>query len=136
MSPLIDSYLDLLEPLGNVTVRPMFGGHGFYRDGVMFALEAFNRLFIKADDENRPRFLEAGCEPFAYRNKDGREMTMSYFEPPECAFINPQKMKPWAVMGIEAAGRAPQKKKKSQKTKHRSQDDSEPGPARRRRISR
>ena len=26
-----------------------------------------------------------------------REMTMSYFEPPESAFINPQKMKPWAM---------------------------------------
>jgi DNA transformation protein and related proteins len=103
MSALIDSYLDLLEPLGQVTVRRMFGGHGFYRDGVMFALEAFGRLFIKADAENKSRFTEAGCLPFAYTYKDGREMVMSYFEPPESAFINPQKMRGWAMLGVEAA---------------------------------
>ena len=136
MSALIDSYLDLLEPLGNVTVRRMFGGHGFYKDGVMFALEAFSRLFIKADDGNRSRFLDAGCAPFAYRTKDGREMTMSYFEPPESAFINSQKMKPWAMMGVEAAMRAPARKKKSQNAKHKSQDDSGRKPAARERASR
>ncbi len=105
MSALIDSYLDLLEPLGNVTVRRMFGGHGFYRDGTMFALEAFGRLFLKADAENRSRFIEAGCAPFSYTYKDGREMVMSYFEPPESAFTNAQRMKPWATLGIEAARR-------------------------------
>lgn len=113
MSALIDSFLDLLEPLGGVTARRMFGGHGFYKDGVMFALEAFQRLYIKADDENRQRFLDDGCEPFTYKYTDGREMMMSYFEPPESAFINPQKMKPWAMMGVEAALRAPKKKKKN-----------------------
>lgn len=121
MSALIDSYLDLLEPLGNVTVRRMFGGHGFYKDGVMFALEAFSRLFVKVDAENRSRFLDAGCEPFAYRNKDGRELTMSYFEPPESAFINAQKMKPWATLGVEASRRAQARKKKPQNPRHRSQ---------------
>lgn len=123
MSALIDSYLDLLQPLGEITARRMFGGHGFYKDGVMFALEAFNRLFIKADDENRDRFLEAECEPFTYKSKDGREMMMSYFEPPESAFTNAQKMKPWARLGVEASQRAPKKKtkKKVQAAKSKTQ---------------
>ncbi len=45
---------------------------------------------------------------------------MPYFEPPENAFINPQKMKPWALLGWEAAQRAYQKRpasKKNAKTK-------------------
>lgn len=105
MAPLIQSYLDLLAPLGGVTAKRMFGGHGFYKEGLMFALEAFNRLFIKADDTNRDRFTSAGCEPFTHTYKDGREMTMSYFEPPEAAFTNEQRMKPWALLGWEAAQR-------------------------------
>jgi DNA transformation protein len=115
MSPLIQSYLDLLAPLGGVSARRMFGGHGFYKDGVMFALEAFNRLFIKADDLNRDRFTEAGCEPFTYTYKDGREMVMSYYEPPEATFANEQRMKSWALLGWEAAlrGVKPKTKKKA-----------------------
>lgn len=96
----------------------MFGGHGFYKDGLMFALEAFNRLFIKADDSNKERFTGAGCEPFTYTYKDGRTMVMSYYEPPEAAFANPQRMKPWATLGWEAAARStvPKKKTKRKKT--------------------
>ena len=105
MTPLIQSYLDLLAPLGGVSAKRMFGGHGFYKGGLMFALEAFNRLFIKADETNRDRFTAADCEPFTYTYKDGREMVMSYFEPPEAAFTNEQRMKPWALLGWEAAQR-------------------------------
>lgn len=119
MTSLIQSYLDLLAPLGGVTARRMFGGHGFYKDGVMFALEAFNRLFIKADDLSRERFIEAGCEPFTYTYKDGREMVMSYYEPPEAAFTNEQRMKPWALLGWEAALRNA-KPKKTRTAKKRS----------------
>jgi DNA transformation protein len=113
-SALIDSFLDLLAPLGGVEAVRMFGGHGFKKDGLMFALEAYGRLFIKTDDVNRAVFSDAGCEPFTYRNKD-RKAIVSYFEPPESAFINPQKMKPWAVLGWEAAQRAFQKRPASKK---------------------
>ena len=120
MSALIQSYLDLLAPLGGVSAKRMFGGHGFYKDGLMFGLEAFNRLFLKVDEMNRDRFIEAGCEPFRYTYKDGREMVMSYHEPPESAFTNEQRMKPWALLAWEAAQRSavpkPKKKRTAKKT--------------------
>ena len=45
---------DLLGTLGRVVVRRMFGVHGVYCDGVMFALIADDVLYLKADERNRP----------------------------------------------------------------------------------
>ncbi len=116
MNSLIDSFLDLLEPMGGVTARRLFGGHGFYKDSVIFALEAYGRLFIKVDDENRAHFEQNSCLPFTHQNKD-RKAVLPYYEPPESAFINPQKMKPWAMLGFEAALRAAAKKSPASKRK-------------------
>ncbi len=71
-SALIDSYLDLLEPpCADVTARRMFGGHGFYKDGVIFALEAYDRLFmLKVDQETRAHF-EAGVLPSVHAPEQG-----------------------------------------------------------------
>src|ERR1700712_5565797 len=110
-SALIDSLLDLLEPLRDVTARRMFSGHGFYKDGMMFALESCGRLFIKVDDTTRAHFEEASCLPFVHQQKN-RKAVMPYSEPPESAFTNPQKMKPRATLGFQAAQRAALKKSK------------------------
>lgn len=42
-----DHVVDLLRGMGAVRAKPMFGGHGLYLDGVMFALLADGRCFIK-----------------------------------------------------------------------------------------
>ncbi len=67
-------YLDLLAPLGGVEAKRLFGGHGFKKDGIMFALEAYGRLFIKTDELNRTVFIDAGCEPFTLQNKDRKSV--------------------------------------------------------------
>ena len=110
-----DDMIDLLDSVGGVTSRRMFGGTGFYKNGIMFALEASGRLYIKVDDECRPVFEEAGCEAFSFIHK-GRPMTMSYYEPPESAFSSPLKMKRWALLGVEASLRAAKPKSKSKPT--------------------
>lgn len=110
-----DDLLDLLASVGEVTPRRMFGGTGFYKNGIMFALEAYGRLFLKTDAENRQVFVDAGCEPFRFVEKDGREIVMSYWEPPESALSSPMKMKPWALLGVEASLRAAKPKSKSKK---------------------
>jgi DNA transformation protein and related proteins len=124
MSLLVDSFLDLLAPLGDVTARRLFGGHGFYKDGIVFAVEAYGRLFVKVDEENKARFVEAGCLPFTIENKD-RRAVLSYFEPPESAFINPQKMKPWAALGFEAAQRSASGKSQKSKPKNQGRSKSQ-----------
>jgi len=119
-SALIDSFLDLLAPLGGVEAKRMFGGHGIMKQGMMIAIESRGRLFIKTDDLNRGVFIEAGCEAFNPHGPKRRKVILPYFEPPESAFINPQKMKPWAMLGWEAAQRAFQKRPASKKKARKS----------------
>ena len=80
----------------------MFGGHGLYHRGVMFALLDDDELFLKTDAETLPRFLEAGCEPWVYVGPRGPERT-SYYRPPADALEHPEAMLPWARIAVEAA---------------------------------
>ena len=91
--------LDLLQPLGPVDARRMFGGHGLYLRGVMFALIDDDEVFLKTDEETRPRFEQAGCRQWTY---SGMTDT-SYFRPPDDAHEDPEAMFPWARLALEAA---------------------------------
>ena len=48
--------VESLRPLGPVSARRMFGGHGIFLDGVMFGLIADDQLYLKADEENRAAY--------------------------------------------------------------------------------
>lgn len=112
MSAFVDSLLDLLQPLGEVKARRMFGGYGIYKDGVMFGLVAEDRFYLRSDDHCKEAFIERGCEPFVFGYRNGKAIVSKYFEPPESAFINEQKMKPWAMLAWESTQRSPSPKKK------------------------
>ena len=105
---------ELLEPLGRVRTRRMFGGHGLYVDDLFVALIAFDKLFLKADDETRPAFQAAGCEPFVYDGA-GKQVTVSYWTVPAEAMESPGQMQPWARLAIAAALRARSSKPRSTK---------------------
>ncbi|MEZ5826121.1 MAG: TfoX/Sxy family protein [Geminicoccaceae bacterium] len=64
--------MELLQPLGPVMSKRMFGGHGIFIHDRMFALVAFEQLYLKVDDTTRPKFEEEGCEPFTYAKKPAR----------------------------------------------------------------
>jgi len=102
--------MELLSPLGSVRSRRMFGGHGFYVDDLFLAIIAFERLYLKADAQTRPRFEAAGCEPFVYDGQ-GKSVTLGYFTAPEDAMESPALMQPWARLALEAALRARAAKK-------------------------
>ena len=63
-------FCELLEPLGRVTIRRMFGGAGLYIDGLIVALEIDGTLYLKTDERTRQTFTDAGGTPFVYRGKD------------------------------------------------------------------
>lgn len=106
MDAFIELCVELLQPLGPVRVRRMFGGHGIYVDGLFMALVISNQLYLKTDDVSRQRFIAAGCEPFSYSTKDGERHVMSYYQPPEETLESPPLMLPWARLALEAALRA------------------------------
>ena len=97
--------VDMLEPLGPVSARRMFGGYGIYLDGMMFALVADDTLYLKVDDESRSEFAAADLEPFRY-SKKGKTYEMSYHAAPEDALENAELLRDWARKAADAAMRA------------------------------
>jgi DNA transformation protein len=104
----VEHVVETLRSFGPVTVRPMFGGWGIYRDGVFFALVAYDTLYFKSDDENRAQFERASPGPFTFEKK-GETIVTHYFAVPEDAFEDPQVMARWARLGYAAALRAARK---------------------------
>lgn len=103
---------DLLAGLRTVTIKRMFGGHGFYFDGMMFGLEADGRIYFKVDEQTRPDYERAGSEPFRYSSKDRASVAMSYWMLPEDVLEDHEKALAWADKAIQAAQRSSSKKKK------------------------
>lgn len=107
---LRDHILELLEPLGAVTARSMFGGAGFFLEGTMFALlTRADVLYLRSDDETRGEFEAAGMDPF--RPRAGKSFVMPYHEAPPEAMEDPDAMRGWADLAWGAARRGRDKKK-------------------------
>lgn len=103
--------LDLLEPLGGVSAKSMFGGAGLYRDGTMFALIADDVLFFKVDEGNRAEYEDAGSSPFVpFADKP---YAMSYWEAPPDLMEDPEALCAWAARAWEAARRSGKGKRKT-----------------------
>ena len=106
-SGFVDNVLDLLGAWGGVSARRMFGGYGFYRQGVMFALVAEDVLYFKVDDQNRAEFKAAGMGPFTYEGKS-RPVEMSYYEAPPELLDDGEAMTACARRAFAAAQRSKQ----------------------------
>lgn len=116
----VDNVLDLLRSWGGVVARRMFGGHGLYRQGAMFALVADDVLYLKVDDRNRPMFEAAGMSPFTYETRSGTITIGSYYEAPAHLFDEPDQMLDWVRPALDAALRSksgvkPHKPKKTRR---------------------
>ena len=106
---LRDHVLELLEPLGPVTARSMFGGAGFFLHGTMFALlTRSDVLYLRTDDETRSAFEAAGMGPF--RPRAGKSFVMPYHEAPPEAMEDPDAMQEWAELAWQAARRGRRRK--------------------------
>ena len=109
-SALSDHLLDMLSPLGGVTRRYMFGGWGFYREGLFFALIADGVFYLKTGPCNVQDFVDAGLQQWTYPTDKG-PMKMSYHAAPEAALENPRLLLTWAKKGLAAAKEARDRKK-------------------------
>lgn len=96
---------DILSPLGRIHWRAMFGGYGFYCGELFFALAAGEVLYFKADADSRALFEAAGLPPFVYY-KQGRPMSLSYYQAPELVFDDEEALREWGVLALAAAARA------------------------------
>jgi DNA transformation protein and related proteins len=106
-----DGLKALFEPLGAVTVKRMFGGHGVYFHGLCFAVESGGEVSLKTDAESQPNFSAAGSSPFIYTAR-GRPKTTSFWRLPPHAHDEPKELRRWAALALEAARRAAEAKAK------------------------
>ena len=80
-SNYLNYIIEILAPHGEITARSMFGGYGIYKNGVIFALIAYEELYFKVDESNKSQYKKFDSEPFTYEAK-GKKSTMSYWKVP------------------------------------------------------
>lgn len=97
---------ELFAFLPALSLRKMFGGFGVYSDGLIFAIGDGQEVYLKADDQTEPLFRAAGSGPFVYAVEDGRELTVRYFRLPEEAWEDPDALRRWTGLAMDAALRA------------------------------
>jgi DNA transformation protein len=103
--------VDLMQSIGPVNAKAMFGGYGIFHEGLMFGLVADSVLYLKVDKETENEFKAKGLEQFTY-NKKGKEFRMSYYRAPEEALESGKEMSSWAAKAYSTALRAASKKRK------------------------
>ncbi|MDH5485613.1 MAG: TfoX/Sxy family protein [Gammaproteobacteria bacterium] len=103
--------VDLMQSIGPVRAKAMFGGAGLFLDGLMFALVADNILYLKADAASAERFKSRGLEAFSY-HKQGKNYSMAYFQVPDDALEDAEEMRDWANMAYTVALDAAARKRK------------------------
>jgi DNA transformation protein len=105
----VDFVVESLQPLGPVSARRMFGGHGIFMDRLMFGLIADDQLYLKVDDRNRAAYEAEGLQPFIYSAK-GKRIEMSYREAPGEGFDDQTILCDWGREAYAAALRADARK--------------------------
>jgi DNA transformation protein len=102
---------EALEPLGRVTMRRMMGGATLYLDGTIFAILDEGEIWMKADPESDPVWDAEGCEKFRVTFKDGKVDVMNYRRAPQDVYDDPDAIRRWAALAVEAGARAAAKKR-------------------------
>ncbi len=105
---------DLFAVMGGADIRKMFGGRGVFRDGLMFALQVRDDLYLKVDAAFSQRLAELGSSPFQYAGAT-REVTLPYWRLPDAALDDDDLrrdllLQALAVAHAAAARKAPRSK--------------------------
>ncbi|HYG28869.1 MAG TPA: TfoX/Sxy family protein [Allosphingosinicella sp.] len=102
---------EALEPLGAVTVRKMMGGATLYLDATIFAILDEGEIWFKSDADADELWDAEGCERFSVTFKDGKVDTMNYRRAPQDVYDDPDEMRRWAALAVEAGLRGAAKKR-------------------------
>ena len=95
----VERIMGELRGLGDVTSRPMFGGHGLYWRDVIFGMVFQERLYFKVDDQAKGEYVSRGMGPF---RPNERQILKSYFEVPPEVLDDREALLSWAREAIRA----------------------------------
>jgi DNA transformation protein and related proteins len=94
-----------LTPLGVFRSRPMFGGHGLYLDDLFFGLIAYDKVYLKTDEQNRGDFVKAKAKPFSFESARKGLVVTSYWQCPDAVMKEGRKLRQWIAKALDAARR-------------------------------
>ncbi len=104
---------ELLQSAGPCVAKRMFGGWGISTGGLTIALMIDlgqgELLWLKADEDTRAVFEQAGGQRFTYDRK-GVPQSMGYYTVPDAAMESPAEMARWAHLALDAALKAAKSK--------------------------
>jgi len=109
---LVEWVQEAMAPVGDVTMRKMMGGATLYCDGTIFAIAHEGELWFKADAETDAVWDEAGCAKFTVTFKDGTVDMMNYRRVPEAVYDDPEVLREWAALALQAGARRVVKRRK------------------------
>lgn len=93
---------DELSGLDGLRSRSMFGGFGLYAKEDFFGIVWRGTLYFRVDDDSRSDFEARGAKPFTY-SRDGKSMTMAYYEVPAEVIEDREGLRRWAERAIASA---------------------------------
>lgn len=130
----VEYTVELLEKVGPVQPRRMFGAWGLFLGGRMFGVVDDGQLFLKTDELTKSEFQAAGGPPFTIES-GGKPVETGYWAPPADATDDAYALLPWARRAVEAAQRAalkkaPKKKATAKKAEAEKKPRVEKAPAR------
>ena len=93
--------LDLLGTVCSVTARRMFGGVGYYADGLFFAIASDDVLYFRADASSREYFLVEGMQAFEPMGPGTK--SINYYTLPARVYDDPEELALWLRRALAAA---------------------------------
>ena len=112
---LFDWVAEAMEPLGHVTSKRLFGGAALYCDSVAFAIVAFDALWFKADAETDAQWDAIAAPRFTVEREGGKMQSMNYRRAPDDVYDDPDELRRWAIIALEAGRRAPPRKARARR---------------------
>jgi len=85
---------DVLKWDSHYIVKPLFWGYGVYYRGQIFAIYAWDTIYMKVEDNNRQDYMDAGSKEFEYQKK-WKDFYMSYWKLPEEVLEDTEKLLEW-----------------------------------------
>ncbi len=105
MAAALSTALAAVAPEAHLEWKAMFGGAGFYADGVMFAAWFGASLALKLPEEARAELLRVA--------RTSQSQSPQYIETPSAWLDQPRLLEPWVTRSVVYAKTAKKGKRKS-----------------------
>ena len=92
-----DFVLDQLQDLVGVEARPMFGGHGLYKDETFFGILHKGKLYFKTDESTVGEYHKRKMKPF---RPNAKQTLKSYYQVPVEIIEDGERLGAWAKAAI------------------------------------